>query len=203
MKRSRRRALPMGGSRKANDDAVMCEPCPPGLPDPPLPVERAGELPVDRPRRVGVVAEIDRAQHPVVERFAPIERPQSRLERLDHVPGASDRWRLLAAEGAGFDGRNTWSQGLPVPQTRHRRVWLREKLFLRHSFKGSEDQDCEIAAGVDGLDSLVSRPRVLGCPRKRRTPELPVAPSRSRAPIADYETRFRRCVLWRACASTR
>ena len=59
-----------------------------------------GKLPADGPGRVGVVAQVHGPQHGLPEVLGVVERPQRRLQALDHVATADDLRRLLAAEAA-------------------------------------------------------------------------------------------------------
>ena len=80
----------------------------------------AGELAVDGPGRVGVVAEVDSEQCAGAEVVAAVERPERRLERADNVAAALDLGRLPVFERAGCDLVDLGRQRLGVPEARQR-----------------------------------------------------------------------------------
>ena len=103
-------------------------------------VVRAGELAVDGPGRVGVVAEVDGEQRAGAEVVAAVERPERRLERADDVAAALDLGRLPVLERAGRDLVDLGRQRLGVPEARERRPARREQLVLRDALERADDQ---------------------------------------------------------------
>jgi hypothetical protein len=71
-----------------------------------FPVDRTGQLAIDGASCFGVVAEIDGEEGALLERGAPVERPERGLERMDDVPTAANLGRVLAPIGPLRDGRD-------------------------------------------------------------------------------------------------
>lgn len=77
-----------------------------------LAIERTGNLAVDGPRGVRIVAEVHRGQAAVAEIVGAVEGPERRFQRLHDVAGPANLRRVSVFEGAGRDRRHLGVQWL-------------------------------------------------------------------------------------------
>lgn len=124
-----------------------CQPRPERFRDTGLTPIRPGQLPTDRTRGVGVVAQINRLQHSFLERRGIVEGPQRRLQTLDHPPRSLNlRW-LLLAKTSQSNLLNQRMQRLDVVELLQPFPIRRQNLITVFAVYQCGENRCQIPAG--------------------------------------------------------